>query len=89
VDNEKKEKKKTSQVSFFFSFYSKTFSYLSLFMEEEGYIVLFYFLLSFNGQEIAVQAQGCIINQLLSAESQHANRLYNTQSRYIFPVVCN
>jgi hypothetical protein len=35
-------------------------------MDEEGYIVLFYFLLSFNGQEIAVQALGCIINQLPS-----------------------
>lgn len=68
MDNEKgKEEENQSSFFFFFLFYSKTFGYLSLFMDEEGYIVLFYFLLSFNGQEIAVQlAQGRIINQLLS-----------------------
>jgi hypothetical protein len=59
VDNEKEEKP-VSRVSFSLERKSrKTFGYLSLFMDEEGYIVLFYFLLSFNGQEIAVQAQGC------------------------------
>lgn len=66
VDNEKGKKNQSNFFSFFLD--PKTFGSLSIFMDDAGYIVLFYFFIEFQwtGNCGSVQGTVSIISQLLA-----------------------